>query len=386
MTQTIPRNSRKAAALRAPCPWTAQHVGAIQAGASNYAPVIGADDFARLREDLDIWDAWPVQNDDGTPALLDTGRVPWLALASPRFRDPEERHKHARIHLLLQSETGWSDFGPAMPDNFSPGSREWSGSALLAQDRRTLTLFFTATGRRGEKELTFEQRLFSAEATLSHDRSGLRCTDWRALRELFERDPAHYMASDAGRGEVGAIKAFRDPGYFRDPADGARYMFFTGSLAGSASDYNGCIGAAVAQPEGPMELTILPPLISADTLNNELERPHAVFHDGLYYLFWSTQSHVFNPQGPVGPTGLYGMVSRDLMSGWEPLNGTGLVFANPPEAPKQAYSWLVLSDLSVTSFVDRFGDARADGAQPFGGSFAPMLRLRLDGAHAALAE
>ena len=386
LTQTIPRNSSEATALRAPSRWTARHVGAIRAGAVSYAPVIGAGDFARVGDDLDVWDAWPVQLDDGAPAVLETGDIPWMALASPRFSDPEERHKHARIHLMLQSASKWRDLGPAMPEGFSPGSREWSGSSVLAADRRTLTLFFTATGRRGEKALTFEQRLFCAQSTLIQDSSGVRCTDWRSLGELFERDPAHYMASDAGVGEVGTIKAFRDPGYFRDPADGARYIFFTGSLAQSASDYNGVIGAAAARPEGPMDLKLLPPLVSADALHNELERPHVVIHGRLYYLFCSTHSHVFNPQGPVGPTGLYGLVSGELTRGWKRLNGTGLVFANPPDAPKQAYSWLVLSDLSVTSFVDRYGGANADGAQPFGGSFAPMLRLRLDGDRAALAE
>ncbi|RYY46016.1 MAG: glycoside hydrolase family 68 protein, partial [Sphingomonadales bacterium] len=123
---------------------------------------------------------------------------------------------------------------------------------------------------------------------------------------------------------------------------------------------------------------IRPPLISADTLNNELERPHVVMHGGLYYLFWSTQRHVFNPDGPTGPTGLYGMVSDRLYGGWRPLNGTGLVFANPDAAPKQAYSWLVLPDLQVTSFIDAWGSDGSDAnARRFGATFAPMLRLRL---------
>ncbi|HTM96970.1 MAG TPA: glycoside hydrolase family 68 protein, partial [Croceibacterium sp.] len=67
------------------------------------------------------------------------------------------------------------------------------------------------------------------------------------------------------------------------------------------------------------------------------------------------------------------------------LNGTGLVFANPPEAPAQAYSWLVLPDLSVTSFVDNWGREPAEPRR-FGASFAPALHLRLDGANAVLAD
>jgi levansucrase len=79
------------------------------------------------------------------------------------------------------------------------------------------------------------------------------------------------------------------------------------------------------------------------------------------------------------------MMAPALSGPWEPLNGTGLVFSNPPEAPSQAYGWLVLPDLSVASFVD---DWKAPGEQRrhFGGTFAPFLHLRLDGANAAIDE
>lgn len=374
-----------ASSASSPSCWTAGQVGAIRVDASNTAPLIRNGDFVRIAPDLDIWDAWPIQDADGAPSALDDGQTLWMALGAPPFPDPEERHGHARIHLISQDASGWRHLGPAMTDGFSPGSREWSGSAVLAPDRRTLTLYFTATGRRGEATPTFEQRLFRAEATLTRATGDYRLVDWHGLREIVARDPAQYMASDAGTGVVGTIKAFRDPAYFRDPQDGTHHIFFAGSLAGSESAFNGVIGSAVALDDTLDRWEIRPPLISADALNNELERPHAIFHQGLYYLFWSTQRHVFNPSGPTGPTGLYGMVSNRLFAGWEPLNGTGLVLANPASAPKQAYSWLVLPDLRVTSFVDAWG---ADGidAQRFGATFAPMLRLRLDGTRAHLAQ
>lgn len=357
--------------------WTPAQIRALAGFRHDSAPLILDDDVVRIAPDLDIWDAWPVQDADGTPSALRDGQTLWMALGAPRFPDPDMRHGHARIHLILRDAAGWHPLGPAMPDGFAPGSREWSGSALLAADRRTLTLFFTATGRRGEAALTFEQRLFRADATLV-DAGGYRLTDWRDLREFVVRDPAHYMASDAGSGAVGTIKAFRDPAYFRDPRDGRHHVFFAASLAGSASAFSGCIGWASARDDTLAEWDIRPPLVSADRLNNELERPHVVMHGGLYYLFWSTQRHVFNPDGPTGPTGLYGMVSDRIDGGWRPLNGTGLVFANPDAAPKQAYSWLVLPDLQVTSFIDAWGSDGGDAnARRFGATFAPMLRLRL---------
>ena len=70
------------------------------------------------------------------------------------------------------------------------------------------------------------------------------------------------------------------------------------------------------------------------------------------------------------------MVAPSLFGPWMPLNGTGLVAANPPAAPMQAYSWLVLPDLRVGSFVDRI--PTSDG-RDFGGMPAPEYRLILEG-------
>lgn len=349
------------------------------------APLIDRADPVRDADGLAFWDAWPVQDRAGMPWPLAHGGTLWMALGAPRAPDPDERHAIARIHLIHRDAGGWRHIGAAMPDGFSPGSREWSGSAV-ADDDGTVTLYFTAAGRRGEPSVTFEQRLFAARCTLRDTAGGPSCTGWRDLVEIVERDPAFYMDT-AGGGAIGTIKAFRDPAYFHDPVSGIAYLLFAGSLAGSPSAFNGVVGAAQIDPAAPSGWRLLPPIVSADLLNNELERPHIIYRDGLYYLFWSTQAHVFDPHGPIGPTGLYGMVSHELREGWRPLNGSGLVFANPPEAPAQAYSWLVLPDLSVTSFVDQWGrDAAACSPKRFGGTFAPFLTLRLDGETASLAD
>jgi levansucrase len=374
-------------ARTAPASWTCNDALSISQQTISFAPLIEAADISRIEADLDIWDAWPVQDDDGSPAQIAPGETLWMALGSPRFDDPDERHGHARIHLLRRVDDRWHHLGPVMPDGFSPGSREWSGSALLHPDRKTMTLFFTATGRRGEADLTFEQRLFSAQATLSGDGEGWAFADWRDLREIVARDPALYMGGDEGTGKIGTIKAFRDPAYFRDPADGRRFLFLAGSRAATTAEFNGVIGAIEALPAGEPDWQLQPPLIDATDVNNELERPHVVHHHGLYYLFWSTQSHVFAPPYASAPTGLYGMVAPSLSGPWAPLNGTGLVFGNPEAAPRQAYSWLVLPDLSVISFVDDWGRERhAEGKRRFGATFAPTLHLRLSGAEAMLAS
>jgi levansucrase len=365
--------------------WTAEHVRLIAKQSFSTSPLISVGDFAPVSPSLDIWDAWPLQEPSGNPAALADGSTLWMALGAPQFPDPDDRHGHARIHLLQLKDGSWRYLEQAMPEGFSPGSREWSGSAVLAPDSPKVTLYFTATGHRGEPLLTFEQRIFSATATLTDQDGRPKLEGWGELKEIVLRDPAHYMASDSGRSEAGAIKAFRDPSFFIDPADGASYLLFAASAANSASEFNGVVGIARQDKEAPTGWQTLPPLISADGVSNELERPHVIVRDGRYYLFWSTQQHVFDPQGPTGPTGLYGMVADDLRGPWLPLNRSGLVFANPLEAPRQAYSWLVLPDLQVISFVDDWGTDRQPGdPRRFGATFAPVLRLALDGETANL--
>ena len=55
------------------------------------SPRITQDAFCRVSPDLDIWDAWPLQDQAGTPSPLTDGSTLWMALGSPRFPDPDER-------------------------------------------------------------------------------------------------------------------------------------------------------------------------------------------------------------------------------------------------------------------------------------------------------
>lgn len=363
-----------------PSIWAPDHIAALEPRTVSVLPPISDAQVIPVNDQINLWDAWPIQKNDGNTAVLADGSELWMALGAPRCdADPDARHHHARIHLLQRRGQHWEHLGPAMPDGFSPGSREWSGSAVLRPSDMTVTLYFTATGRRGEAETSFEQRMFEADATLVGTDGRPALVDWRGLREIVALDSQHYMPTGGTEGEVGKIKAFRDPGYFLDPASGHEHLLFAGSIARSQSAYNGAVGLARRGRSSTWELC--PPLISADAFNNELERPHVVQHAGLYYLFWSTQRHVFNPDSARGPTGLYGMVSSKLLEGWKPLNGTGLVFGNPEQAPAQAYSWLVLPDLTVASFVDNWGDG---AVRRFGGTFAPFVRIGLSGERAWL--
>ena len=334
-----------------------------------------ADEVVPIGDGLVYWDAWPLLDTDGS-LHDDNGRQLWFALAAPRSDNPDERHDQARIHLLYRRGDRFEPRGPAMPDGLSPGSREWSGSASYSARTGKISLLFTAAGRRGEAP-SFEQRLFRTKATLTDG----ALSDWSPPHELLAADDVTYRRADQATGSIGMIKAFRDPDIFRDPATGRKWLLFTASSAARPGDHDGVIG--LARIERDFAISAEQPLVEATGFNNELERPHIRLFDGRYYLFWSTQAQVF--AGGVGdwPTGLYGAVADRIDGPWRLINGTGIVAANPAEEPTQAYSWLVLPDASVTSFVDHWG--QATGASQFGGTFAPFEKLILDGDAARLA-
>lgn len=349
--------------------WTAEHVRRIAPGTGTI-PAVVPGGHGGLAADRLYWDMWPVQDAGGFQAVI-AGRELWMALTAPDRGDPALRHFEAKIHWLERLDGKWHDRGPVLPDVNGPYEREWAGSALF--DAGVVTLFFTAAGD-AARSGGYRQELWFAQARIGADGSP---ESWSAPAPLVVGYGEHYMPADAHEGLPGAIKAFRDPAFFRDPADGSEWIAFTASLGHSTSRFNGAFGLAHRRPG--LGWVLAPPCLHAEGVNNELERAHLVFHAGRYYAFWSTQTATFAPDLRHAPGGLYGMVADSMAGPWQPLNGTGLVLANPAERPLQTYSWFVDADLRVSSFVDLLPDGR------FGGVPAPLLRLELEGERASLA-
>ncbi len=357
--------------------WTPEMVAAI--GAEGRLPLLTPALPAPAVADLDLWDMWPIAERDGRTVVA-AGRQGWFYLATPRDPEPEARHDRARIHLLSLDGATWQDHGPAFSDDLAPGSREWSGSAVLGDDGVTLTMFFTAAGDRAAGP-HFRQRLFETTGRFVVTEGRASCRDWTPPVESVRPDPRWYAPAEQHSPVDGGIKGFRDPGIFRDPADGGEYLLYTASAA-AGGRLDGVVGVARRDASGRWEA--LPPAIDATGTNAEMERPHIVLRDGRYYLFWSTQRRRFAP-GLSAPTGLYGMVADRMAGPWRPLNGTGLVAGNPEAAPWQAYCWWVTGEGAVASFVDYpgSGDPHAADAgerrRRFGGTPAPFFHLRFDG-------
>jgi levansucrase len=360
---------------------------AAPAGTSRWAPgaigeaglaLITADQAAPILPGLDLWDSWPLAHEDGRTVQLG-GRQYWFFLSAPCFPDPGQRHNAAKIRLASLGADGWRDHGDCLPDALSPGSREWAGSAVLHDDGVSVTLLFTAAGRRGEGH-SFEQRLFAAQGRLGGNGPG----DWQSCAEIVRPDGQRYFIAAEGAGTPGMIKAFRDPAWLCDPATGKCHLLFTASAGWDNAEFNGVIGIATLGADQGWYLG--DPLIEAVGFNNELERPHVVVRDGCYYLFWSTQRRTFDPRANAGPNGLYCMVADRLMGPYRLVNGSGLVAGNPAGEPTQSYSWWVTGEGAVWSFIDHWGMAgRSFDTHPellrqqFGGTPAPIFRLEFSG-------
>lgn len=312
---------------------------------------------------LVLWDSWPLLRSDNSLYANAAGEQHWFALAAPRRADPDQRHDEARITHLIRSPAGFRVVGSLFPDDFTPGSREWSGSAML-DEAGEVTLRFTAAGRRGDGQPSAEQRLFTALASFD----GVRFGQWQDCREIVAADDRLYVRVGRGPAVPGRVKGFRDPEAYRDE-DGRDWLLFTASQPDTNSDYDGVIG--LARVEGRHH-QLLPALVDATGCSRELERPHIRAFGGRLYLFWSVQSDVLAPQCRNWPTGLYGATAERMEGPWTLLNGDGLVAGNPPDRPAQSYSWLVLPSGEVTSFADRLP---VDGRSGFVGGFAPFVRL-----------
>jgi levansucrase len=281
-------------------------------------------------------------------------------------------------------------------------------------------------------EITYEQRIAVAYGPkLVVTENGVTLEGEWQHDILLEADGEWYQTQE--QADVGPLNAFRDPWVFRDPNDGNLYMLLEGNVGGAnkseqecapedigsaafqeqleadgveipeeASHYNGNVGLAVSVDGSLTNWELLPPLLSATCVNQELERPLFVFQDGKYYLFVSSHIGKFAPIGDLqkkGAEGLYGFVSDSLRGDYQPLNGHGLVLANPEEQPFQAYSFDVVPvgettpRLIVTSFVDypTTDDIGAVGSysddvqlEGFGGTLAPTIELGLNDTQAQI--
>ncbi|MBB6646963.1 glycoside hydrolase family 68 protein [Halobellus ruber] len=377
--------------------WTRAQAARIERSADTVAPVIeppAADPAA----DLHVWDTWLLRNRHGELADVDGWRV-LFSLTAPEKLLPGKRHDVAEIRFFYsRNGTDWHG-GETIFRGDALGQRQWAGSALY--DGGELYLYYTAAGDDAADELNYTQRIAVGHGgRFVGGEEGVRSEGPWTHEVLLEPDGEWYETESQSRA---MIYTFRDPWFFTDPATGQTCLLFEANTPvppgsdrcggdGAQQEFNGSVGVAVSPSGDPLSWELRPPLFDAVCVNQELERPHIVVHDGRYYLFVSSHMHTFAP-GIRGYDGLYGFVADSLRGEYEPLNGSGLVVTNPASVPYQAYSWIAFphrEEILVGSFynyreyagesLDGIADlSEAEQRRRFGGTLSPTIRVAVDG-------
>ncbi|MDW8476810.1 glycoside hydrolase family 68 protein [Streptomyces scabiei] len=377
--------------------WSRADALKLRQDRTNTAPRVSPD-FPVMTDKVWVWDTWPLTELTTKTATYKGWHV-IFSLTAPRSVPFGDRHWYAKIgYFYSRDAKSWKYGGDLFKPGTSFGSREWAGSTALVGDK--VHSFYTASGRDngGVDPSDALQRLAQATGKIHADRKRVWFSGFQDHRIIAEADGKLYQTlqqSQAGP----IIYAFRDPFVFRDPRDRKIHLLFegnTGGVAGTyrcterdigdvpaghevpedAKYYTGNIGLATADSGSMDNWRLQPPLLSANCVNQQTERPHLVIRNGKYYLFTISHKFTFAP-GLSGWDGLYGFVGPSLRSDYRPLNGSALVLGNPEAAPTQQYSHYVMPNGLVESFIDTV--PTADGGTRFGGTLARTLLVSLKG-------
>jgi levansucrase len=378
----------------------------VRSDSTNTSPLIPAD-FPVMTDDVWIWDTWPMTN-VSTNVVTYNGWHVIFSLTAPRNIFFGDRHWQARIGFFYSRDAkSWKYGGDLFPAGYSLGSREWAGSTIVRGNE--VQAFYTASGRDngGIDPTDALQRLATASGKIHADKRHVWFTGFRNHKIIAEPDGQKYQTIEQSQaGPI--IYAFRDPFVFRNPDDGRTYILFegnTGGVAGSyqckardlgqlppghtvpadARYYTGNIGLLEATSSNLRNWRLLPPILSANCVNQQTERPHLVFRNGNVYLFTISHTFTFAP-GLTGPDGVYGFVGPSLRSDYRPLNASALVLGNPPEQRLQQYSHYVMPNLLVESFIDTIFTQPGEQGPVYGGTLAPTLRLDIRGQRSYVVE
>ncbi len=175
-----------------PARWTHRHLDLLTETGATTAPAIDPAALPRILPGYDLWDLWPVQEESGATSVVG-GHELWMTLSAPALGHPEERHDQARIRLLGRNGDEWTDLGNAFADGASPGSREWSGSAVRRPDG-TVSVYYTAPG--GAAKHARRTGRASSRPALIADGGRIMLRQDAEHREVLRSDGRMYLPAD----------------------------------------------------------------------------------------------------------------------------------------------------------------------------------------------
>jgi levansucrase len=388
-----------------------------------------------------VWDTWPLTDEKADQYSVNGWEVVF-SLVADRSLGFDDRHVHAKIGYFYRKagipaderpeNGGWTYgglvfdegvTGEIFPDQSYSHQTQWSGSARIFPGGR-IKLFFTDVAfyrnSDGSDRKPYDARIALSEGKIHAGKKGVSFTGFNKVDDLLQADGKYYQT-----GEQNPYYNFRDPFTFEDPAHpGKTFMVFEGNSAFQRGDRSACaeedlgyapgdphaedldtvrdknamlqignVGLAVAENKDLSEWRFLPPILSANCVTDQTERPQIYMKDGKYYLFTISHRSTFAP-GIDGPEGVYGFVGNGIRSDYQPLNrGSGLALGNPtnlnyatgfpfdPDVNQhpgqfQAYSHYVMPGGLVQSFIDTIGTKNNFRR---GGTLGPTVRLDIQG-------
>lgn len=401
--------------------------------------------FPSISDKVWVWDTWPLTDASGNQYSYNGWEVIFCLTADKNAGYGfDDRHTHAKIGyfyrragipaFLRPPAGGWTYGGNLFPDGSSEtiyagqaytDNAQWSGSSRIQTlGGDGIMTFYTDMAFNRDSSggnITPPQATISLTKGHIHaDATHVWFTGFEQHTPLLQPDGTYYQT-----GAQNQYFSFRDPYTFKDPANPSKtFMVFEGNSAGirgqtpcDASDLgyqsgdkyaetvdqvNGSgaifqranIGLAVATNDDLTQWKFLPPLISANCVNDQTERPQMYIKNGNYYLLTISHRTTF-AAGMDGPDGEYGFYGKGIRSDWVPLNNSsGLMLANPTDlntaagadwAPNpqqnpnafQSYSHYLMPDGKIESFIDTVGNRR-------GGTLSPTVQVYINGPNTSL--
>lgn len=374
---------------------------------------------------LDVWDSWPLQNADGTVADYKGYHIVFALAGNPK------NASDTFIYLFYQkigdtSIDSWKNAGRVFePDAhlktddsyLKQQAEEWSGSATLTADGKIRLFYTNREPWAPEQKLYGNQILTTAQVNVSQqDKDLLKIDGTEDYKSIFAGDTKYYQTADQSIQDPLDNHTLRDPHYVED--NGHKYLVFEANT-GNEDGYQGeeqldnrayyggnfrffqqeranllkspkrRLAAAANGALGIIELNddytlkkVMKPLITSNTVTDEIERANVFKKDGKWYLFTDSRGAKMTIDG-IGDKDVYmlGFVSHSLTGPYRPLNGSGIVLRMnlEPNDLTWTYSHFAIpqkrgNNVVITSYMTNRGLFTEHQS-----TFAPSFLIRLNG-------
>jgi beta-fructofuranosidase len=260
-----------------------------------------------------LWDIWFLRRDDEYHAFY---------LQASRTIDPKKRDQFPNSigHAVSRDFLTWKELPTALTP--SPRGTAWDDFALWSGSvvEKDGLFYLYYTGKNSQPEHLHTQKICLATS------ADLRTWTKHPANPLLEADTRYYDSSNLIF-KGGVVGAWRDPFVFKDPQSETWYMTISARSSELSIQHDACV--ALATSTDLIHWDVLPPIFSPERYD-EIEVTKLIFHQGYYYLFFTTHQKSYAPAfakkyGSHG--GLHCYYSRDLFGGYQPVNGNGVVFA-----------------------------------------------------------